>query len=268
MSSGTADWIIELARDYGRFVDSKVCIVDWEKLARSDYDVAVNKMVPQVGIFLADFIRRSNMPLSSVTLVGHSLGAHVAGRAGAELGGKVFLIVGLDPAGPEYTMPEDVGAKGRLDSGDAQFVQTIVTTEGFIGASFGLGKQNFFPNGGKFPQPGCGSMISGDIFDLETLSCSHEISCEYFRLSLDPSNNFTGVSCGSDGEYKAGKCVQGTNTQMKLLRPGDRMVEGDFYLDIDKDAVESFSDRFFKKQGDLKGILSDILEGIGKFFHG
>ncbi|XP_022235545.1 pancreatic lipase-related protein 3-like [Limulus polyphemus] len=64
-----------------------------------------------------------NISLDSVHLIGHSLGAHVAGYAGERLN-KVRRITGLDPAGPYFTgTAENV----RLDRSDAEFVDVIHT---------------------------------------------------------------------------------------------------------------------------------------------
>lgn len=57
-------------------------------------------------------------------MIGHSLGAQVAGYAGQKLDGKVGRITGLDPAGPMF---EHLPPSVRLDPTDAQFVDVIHT---------------------------------------------------------------------------------------------------------------------------------------------
>jgi len=67
-----------------------------------------------------------------------------------------ILCAGLDPANPLFTG----GASGRLASGDATLVDTIVTDGDGLGLLNPIGDVNFYPNGGRRVQPGCG------IFDI------------------------------------------------------------------------------------------------------
>ena len=53
----------------------------------------------------------------SIAIVGHGLGAHIAGLACKQIaGGKVKMILGLDPAGPLFN-PKD--PSNRLAATDA-----------------------------------------------------------------------------------------------------------------------------------------------------
>lgn len=76
----------------------------------------------------------NGLKVDDVHLIGHSLGAHIAGYAGAELQGQVGRISGLDPAKPDFEyMPSHV----RLDPTDAMLVDVIHTDSG---STFGAGK--------------------------------------------------------------------------------------------------------------------------------
>ncbi len=59
--------------------------------------------------------------------IGHSLGAHACGYAGADCDGKFDRITGMDPAGPNYE-PSDY--RVRVDPSDAKFVDIIHTNGG------------------------------------------------------------------------------------------------------------------------------------------
>lgn len=78
-----------------------------------------------LSILLQDY---KNAKVEDFHIIGHSLGAHIAGYAGEKLisldNGKLGRITALDPAQPLFQdMPEFV----RLDPGDAEFVDVIHT---------------------------------------------------------------------------------------------------------------------------------------------
>lgn len=63
---------------------------------------------------------------------------------------------GLDPASPLFeTISGIVDPEFRLDPTDAQFVDVIHTSGPAFGFLAPLGHADFYPNNGKFPQPGC-----------------------------------------------------------------------------------------------------------------
>lgn len=70
-------------------------------------------------------------PYDSVTIAGHSLGAHIAGFAGKHVTlGKIHTIVGLDPAGVSFSLnrPDE-----RLNDNDARTVHVIHTNIESVG---------------------------------------------------------------------------------------------------------------------------------------
>ena len=121
------------------------------------------------GHFATDFLLFLNsssvgIPLSSIHVIGASLGSHVAATLGAYTGGRLGRITGLDPSGPLFhsSPPDD-----RLDRTDAGFVDVIHSAGKWVGNDDIIGHADFFPNLGKAPQPGCDGQESLD------LSCSH-----------------------------------------------------------------------------------------------
>lgn len=74
-----------------------IIVLDWRRLARAAYNTAV-RGVPAIGQGLGQFLaflnRVTGAPYNSMHLVGFSLGAHVVGNAGRELGGRVARITG------------------------------------------------------------------------------------------------------------------------------------------------------------------------------
>lgn len=98
---------------------------------------------------------------STIHLVGHSLGAQISGLAGQTLqdlsGVSVGRITALDVALPLFS---SVAEEDRLSQGDADLIVAIHTDGGFAGFLDPIGDIDFFPNGGKAPQPGCVGITS------------------------------------------------------------------------------------------------------------
>lgn len=84
------------------------------------------------------------------------MGCHIAGMAGKNIllatKKKIGQITGLDPAGPGYYT---CGIAEKLGPDDAQVVFVIHTDAFMFGYGRKCGTIDFYPNGGKFPQPGC-----------------------------------------------------------------------------------------------------------------
>lgn len=136
--------------------------------------------VGPVGKRVAEFIQHLQLnygvDASQVHVVGHSLGAHVAGAAGywvqKQFGHKIGRITGLDPAGDAKNGLElqiklgtlcvlgplftgGVNVDRRLDKGDADFVDIYHTNRAVLGdKDHGTGDINVYVNGGN-EQPSC-----------------------------------------------------------------------------------------------------------------
>lgn len=138
--------------------DFNVIFVDWSVGSRTINYLQARNRVPVVGIFLAsflDYLHEVNyVDFNRLSIVGFSLGAHMAGLAGKNvLRGRVNTIIGLDPAGPLFSVNSPAE---RLDSGDAQYVEALHTNGGAFGSGIGapIAHADFFANGGSL-QPGC-----------------------------------------------------------------------------------------------------------------
>ncbi|XP_016990223.2 phospholipase A1-like [Drosophila rhopaloa] len=140
--------------------------MDWSEVAALNY-VDTKPLVPLVGIQCARFVRflarEFGLDLADLVLVGHSMGAHVAGFCGKELQkisrGEMRLgnIVALEAALPLYRY---ANPHARLSNTDADYVMAIHSNglrKGFLAP---LGHADFYANGGQ-KQPGCGVDLSG-----------------------------------------------------------------------------------------------------------
>lgn len=126
-----------------------------------------------VGPLLAKFIdflvANTDITTSDIYLVGHSLGAHIAGIAGKNVtSGKINTIYGLDPAGPMFFT---FISKERLDVHDAKYVEVIHTS--YQGFGKPIGYSDFYVNGGKI-QPGCNMLTSCSHMRFVYLSAVNE----------------------------------------------------------------------------------------------
>ncbi|KOB70977.1 Lipase, partial [Operophtera brumata] len=113
--------------------DLNIVVVDWGNAAMVNYILA-SYNVASVGRILTEFLNfliEEGVSMDDVHLIGHSLGAHVVGIAGAYVKqGPIDTITGLDPALPLFTL----GNKdARLDKHDARHVEVIHTCGGYLG---------------------------------------------------------------------------------------------------------------------------------------
>lgn len=193
----SAAWVQDMKDALLERVNSNVILVDWApgaQASRNYLQAASNTRI--VGAELARMVELLDdvIPLNTVHVVGHSLGAHAAGYAGKQLGGRLGRITALDAAQPAF---EDQAAEVRVAPGDARFVDVLHTngvpfipTLG-LGVMHPIGDVDFYLNGGTV-QPGCfvpKLPPVQSIMDLaaipvsvlgDMLSCSHRRAIEYF----------------------------------------------------------------------------------------
>lgn len=89
--------------------------------------------------------------LSEVHVIGHSLGAHIAGNIGRYFNGSLGRVTGLDPALPLF-LPN---SPDSLHRSAAVFVDVIHTDYPVFGDITPRGTVDFYPNFGHTPQRGC-----------------------------------------------------------------------------------------------------------------
>ena len=131
IDTGFVQWVQDMSEALLEYDDFNVIAVDWGGGSGSLYSQsAANTRL--VGLEIAHLIESLAANLGARAedfhVIGHSLGAHIAGYCGESVIkrglGKLGRISGLDPAEPLFqSMPEFV----RLDPGDAEFVDVIHT---------------------------------------------------------------------------------------------------------------------------------------------
>ncbi|XP_069837860.1 inactive pancreatic lipase-related protein 1-like [Dendropsophus ebraccatus] len=265
LAGGEDEWPVDMCRTLLQVSDVNCFSVDWHGGSAALYSQAANN-ARVVGAELAYFIdyllNQFGYPLSNTYLIGHSLGAHVAGEAGKRRPG-IARITGLDPAGPYF---EDTPIEVRLDPSDAALVDVIHTDGtpaishlgfGGYGTSQLLGHLDFFPNGGM-QMPGCPNptMKTGDNLDnvIEDVgsefTCNHQMSHVFFLKSILRPDGFVGYPASSYSAFQEGAGFPCYNTSCALMG-----YYADAYTQEDADANTQDSTQFFLNTGDAEGML-------------
>ncbi|RUS82423.1 hypothetical protein EGW08_009811 [Elysia chlorotica] len=229
LQTGTMEYVLNMKTALLDKGPMNVLVVDWENGAAFPYNQAVANtrlVAAQLYVLLDDMVRARQVDVSKVHIIGHSLGAHVAGYVGARTPG-LGRISGLDPAQPSY---HNFSTDVRLDSSDASFVDVIHTdaipfdTLGGFGMIEPVGHIDFYPNAGRH-QPGCHdeSSYMGLVEDFigqgltateSRISCSHERSTQLFLASIIHSASsdhhqcfFRAVHCDTFEKFMRGECL-------------------------------------------------------------
>ncbi|XP_060807404.1 pancreatic lipase-related protein 2-like [Amyelois transitella] len=183
-------------------------LIQWWYLRSTSY---VRFIGQKLGDVLAALVK-NGISSSSIHIIGHSLGSHMASFAGKTFQGatgeRVGRITGLDPAGPCFAQAEP---ELRLQASDADFVDVIHTNAGVMGIDEQVGHVDYYPNGGS-SQPNCNV----------SPRCCHGRSWLYFCESILDQQAFPAVKCDSWDSFKEGKCSGdisymgfGTNTSSR-----------------------------------------------------
>ncbi|KAJ8305692.1 hypothetical protein KUTeg_016237, partial [Tegillarca granosa] len=222
--NGHRQWLANLVAALLKKEDSNVIVVDWGHGAGIPYGQATaNTRVvgAEIAVLIQSMISQG-ASASNMHLIGHSLGAHIAGYAGERVA-HIGRITGLDPADPYF---QGTDTRVRLDPSDADFVDVIHTDGSSItslgmGAIQAMGHVDFYPNGGK-DQPGCDAGAVNKLTDTVwtavthldyyaaegAVACSHERSYAYFTESVNSECPFRAYPCTSADEFHSGNCLR------------------------------------------------------------
>ncbi|XKL63931.1 hypothetical protein PGB90_006295 [Kerria lacca] len=137
-----------------------VIAIDWSSLSGEHYNIAVAN-ARSVAVLLARWLSRimieGHATTCNTNLVGHSIGAHIAGILGkCTMGKKIAKIYALDPPKIIYERKPETE---RLHKSDANFVLVIHTCSGIISFVTNIGHVDFYPNGGLCQQPNCFNLV-------------------------------------------------------------------------------------------------------------
>ncbi|XP_059172419.1 pancreatic lipase-related protein 2-like [Physella acuta] len=221
-SSMQNSWVLKMKNELLIKEDLNVCVLDWAHAVHPpDYVTAVLN-IPVVGKMMMQQISRMKelgLHLDDLHLIGHSLGAHLAGDIGRRFNGSVGRITGLDPAAHLF---EEQSKNERLDPSDAEFVDVIHSDVARVTLPFGgfgilqpLGHVDFYPNGGLV-QPGCNDKYTG-VFPTGGVECSHRRAAEYFMNSINTMSPCLSQGCTGYKSFLNHQCSQCSNTSCNVM---------------------------------------------------
>lgn len=143
-----ADAILQLDSTY------QIVFVDWGILASNPFTKAAahGKSVAKI---LAAYIYNNKIPLANIHMIGHNLGAHIAGMAAKELRNlisdqQIARITGLNPSRPLLSLK----IFDYLSRNDAVLVDAV-HTDTTVGSRDPVGTVDIYANHGAESQPGC-----------------------------------------------------------------------------------------------------------------
>lgn len=199
-------------------------IMDWGVASHGSY-AQVAAMVSGMGSFLSNFIMKLidlGADRMSIHVIGHSLGAHLAGFAGKRIRPRLGRITALDPAGPCFGKIFSNSASDRLSPGDAFEVDVYHYDDDFLGLPGQHGQFDIYVNGGS-SQPGCtdnmNTMFQAVLTMLfrrnRVLSESHTRSTEVATVQLSATGcQQVAYECRDYAAFtlgECGKCDDGNN---------------------------------------------------------
>lgn len=194
-------WVKDMVKEIMKREVANIFVVDWNTGGKGIlYHQAVAN-ARLVGAVVASIIKTLqgdlHASMNTFHLIGHSLGAHIAGYVGQAVSG-LGRISGLDPAGPGFEGTDD---QVKLDRSDAQFVDIIHTdVKPLMFLGFGIrqptGTVDFYVNGG-ISQPGCPNalyshavnLLQGNIRELVSgVLCDHWRAVDIYLSSINECN--------------------------------------------------------------------------------
>ncbi|CAG7837711.1 unnamed protein product [Allacma fusca] len=253
--NSTTPWVVKTKNAILDKEDSNVLVVDWYPGASLNYLKSVDNarlVGAQIAALLQFIIGKTSTTPAKIHIIGHSLGAHIAGYVGKRID-NIARITALDPTQPYF---EGTDALVRLDVSDAVFIQTIHSNgksasrlDGF-GLTTPIGNVDIYPNGGEV-QPGCKDQISklkGSLNDLlkydfdgqfSEYACSHSRAPEYYAESLLSECPFVAYRCDDAKAFEAGSCYSDCQDGSCLVVGNEKESKpqpGHYFLNTDSQA--------------------------------
>ncbi|KAG8304608.1 hypothetical protein J6590_089427 [Homalodisca vitripennis] len=171
----------------------------------------------RIGEFLNEVIKLNMTTPASVSLIGYSIGAQIAGytaRLVKEVSGQINYIAGLDPAGPGFhNLFGRVSGLTHVSQADAGTAHFFHTNSVSCGTRDRVGTADFVFNSGGL-QPGC--LVES------SLNCSHVRIPNLYIEAITNPGNLVARRCPSWAQFKQCQCDQ--HDSVLLTFPPDQRL--------------------------------------------
>ncbi|XP_073822216.1 phospholipase A1-like [Musca autumnalis] len=186
MSQSRGSFNLDVKNAYLKRGDYNVIVADWSAIAANINYFGVVRLIETFGGHLARFTKhlyeKGRVNYNDMYLIGHSLGAQIAGAAGKKSWPHRYnTIFALDPAGPKFRRRS---TEFRINPTDAKYVESIQTSKN-LGFMEPTGNATFYPNYGKYQRK------------CFYVGCSHIRAYRMFAESITSPTGFWGIRCRS-----------------------------------------------------------------------
>lgn len=180
-----------------------IAILDWSQLAMGNVTSVANG-IPEISKIIAstyNTLKSKEYEISKWHIIGHSMGAHIAGCLAINVDFTFLHITGLDPGGNLFYTDAYHGCLMHPDI--ANFVDVIYTDMTGFSTINKLGDLNIYVNTGSSPQPGCSS--------ADVHACSHFRSVEIYADAITNGSKYKAIKCPDCFEYEYFKSCKGND---------------------------------------------------------
>ncbi|XP_022919475.1 phospholipase A1-like [Onthophagus taurus] len=246
-----------LTRKYLASNNTNVICVDWSFYSRRLYPDSVLwlRSVANLTANLIMELNKKGIPFSDVHLLGHSLGAHMAGFIGKyiqqeNMGTKIYRITGLDPAGPLFHRRPTTD---KLYKTDAENVDTVIADIRLFGMNQRLGQVNIYANcGGRLKDEAINHLLAPYYYGYGILK--DDLIAKRCNCVLD---RIVSSTCKPEPTN-----ILGQNVNFK--KQGTYVIEIDI-IPMMKDALDSMRNfEMNKMKINFKPFIDGIIQKIKK----
>ncbi|PNW38855.1 UNVERIFIED_CONTAM: hypothetical protein BEN50_01825 [Euhalothece sp. KZN 001] len=245
--------------------DANVVIVDWGELSGNlpFYAEPALNGTRTTANAIAEYILSKGLNPEQVTLVGHSLGGHVAGYTGKEVQANIAAglysdgidnlgtIIGMDSAGPIF---ESLQPSQRFSASDAENVYNIHTS-GAFGYDGSLAEYDLYINNSRLTIDQQEASPDGIISESTSASYDHSGVSSFLDVKEEISNHtyaqvITALMFAENADLFEQKPEESFEDLMQ------RRDESDFFL-FDEETSASFYDGYWTGWEEPLNILQE-----------